>query len=231
MQGEAACRLGAVDARIAYPCYKSLDPFIDVARLTALDSAVAETIRRHIAAGADHPFSTGPYKLDERGPQRAGSRMIYLSQSTRPDSYFDLDDSALWLRSPAAAEFAELMAFIDTLPFRETGRMLVIYDDVARAGPAHRDHVETDVCHEFVWFRTNLGKRFYMLNERTGVKKYVESYSAWFDTVNQFHGSEPCDGLSFSVRVDGVFNDAFRSLIPAAPANRASAPACSPDET
>ena len=117
------------------------------------------------------------------------------------------------------------MEFIETLPFERTGRMLIIYDDKGLEVPAHRDHLETEVCHEFIWFRTNLTKPFYMLNHQTGEKLYVTSYSAWFDTVNQFHGSDPVPGLSFSIRVDGIFNDAFRKQIPKPLANIASTPA------
>ena len=55
---------------------------------------------------------------------------------------------------------------------------------------------------------TNLRKPFYMLESTTGEKQYVESYSAWFDTVNQFHGTDAHQGPGFSIRVDGVFTDA-----------------------
>ena len=99
-----------------------------------------------------------------------------------------------------------------------------MYDDAATEVPAHRDHVETNICHEFLWFRTNKKKPFYMLNHHTGEKKYVESYSAWFDTVNQFHGSEPIDSLTFSIRVDGVFDDDLRAMIPKPAYNAASTP-------
>jgi hypothetical protein len=92
--------------------------------------------------------------------------------------------------------------------------MLIMYDNISRPVTAHRDHEESGICHEFVWFRTNLKKPFYLLNPRTKEKKYVESYSAWFDTVNQFHGSDPVDGLTFSIRVDGTFTDEFRKQIP-----------------
>jgi hypothetical protein len=211
--------------RIKYPSYKSFDEFIDVGRLKSLDAYVAERIRRRIASREELRFYTGPYRLEESCPDRPGSRMIYLSQSSRPDSYFDLDRTDLWRHTEAAAEFSELMEFIATLPFKATGRMLVMYDDVARPVPAHRDHEETEVCHDFVWFRTNLDKPFYMLDHRTGERLYVTSHSAWFDTVNQFHGSDARDGLSFSVRVDGVFTDEFRRRIPTPARNAASTPA------
>ncbi|HEX8474966.1 MAG TPA: hypothetical protein VF666_13125 [Pyrinomonadaceae bacterium] len=214
-----------LDSRITYPCYKSFDEFIDVERLKSLDAYIAEGVKRHIEAQNDHQFYTGPFLLNDSSPDRPGSRMIYLAQSQRPDSYYDLDKTELWQRTEAATEFARLMDFIDTLPFKATGRMLIMYDHVARPVSAHRDHDTPEVCHEFIWFRTNLSKPFYMLNPDTNEKQYIESYSAWFDTCNQFHGADSQPGLSFSIRVDGIFTDEFRRRIPVATDNPASTPA------
>jgi hypothetical protein len=213
------------DARIEYPCYKSFDEFIDVERLKSLDGYIAERIKQHIKAQKDIQFYTGPYRLEDSLPERPGSRMIYLAQSSVPDNYFDLDKTELWETTPEAGEFYWLMDFIKTLPFKATGRMLIMYDDVERPVPAHRDHTDSEKCHEFIWFRTNLSKPFYMLNHQTSEKLYVESYSAWFDTVNQFHGTDPVDGLTFSIRVDGIFTEEFRKHIPIPVSNLASTPA------
>ena len=210
---------------VTYPCYKSFDPFIDVERLKSLDGYVTERVKRHLAMEQDARFYTGPYRLDEAAPDRPGSRMIYLAASKEPDNYFDLDRTELWEPTEATREFSELMDFIATLPFRATGRILVMYDDVPREGPAHRDHIESEICHDFIWFRTNLRKPFYMLNPETAEKLYVSSYSAWFDTVNQFHGTDACEGLGVSIRVDGVFTDAFRARIPVLESNKAATPA------
>ena len=216
---------GQVDARIKYPCYKSFDEFVDVKRLKSLDGYVTERIKRRMAAERDLQFYTGPFTLEQSSSVRPGTRMIYLAKSQAPDSYYDLDKTELWERSEEAEEFSLLMDFIDTLPFRATGRMLIMYDDTPRPVTAHRDHDVVDVCHEFVWFRTNLRKPFYLLNHETDERLYVESYTAWFDTVNQFHGSDACDGLTFSIRVDGHFTEEFRSLIPKPAFNPASTPA------
>jgi hypothetical protein len=216
----------SVDPQITYPCYKSFDEFIDVDRLKSLDGYITERIKQHIQAQRDIQFYTGPFRLKDADPDLPGSRMIYLAQSRFPDNYFDLDKTELWERSPEANEFYWLMNFIDTLPFKATGRMLIMYDDVARPVTPHRDHATTETCHEFIWFRTNLNKPFYMFNHLTNEKKYVESYSAWFDTVNQFHGTDAGTGLTFSIRVDGTFTDEFRKRIPTPPAhNLASTPA------
>ncbi len=225
--------LAPLEAVVRYPSYKSFDEFIDVERLRSLDSYIREKIKRRILEYDDPKFYTGPYTIREDIAGRPGSRMIYLSESTMPDSYFDLDKTDVWRRSDAANEFTLLMDFIATLPFKATGRILIMYDDQAREVPAHRDHTETEVLHDFIWFRTNLSKPFYMLNFHTGEKKRVESYSAWFDTVNQFHGSFATDNLTFSIRVDGVFTDEFAAGIPKPRINLASTPsywACRNDQ-
>ena len=103
--------------------------------------------------------------------------------------------------------------------------MIIIYDNEGNAVPPHRDHVESEVCNEFIWMRTNFDKIFNLLNPDTGKALTVDSHTAWFDTVNQYHGAEPGDGLTFSIRVDGVFSDAFRRQIPFPATNRSAAPA------
>jgi hypothetical protein len=214
--------------RALYPSYVDLDEFIDVARLKALDHYLRERLERRIARARDLAFYTGPFLLDGRAPDRPGPRMVYLAHSARGhglETYYDLDDTEVWHPSEEAAEFPELMDFIATLPFSATGRMLIIYDDGGREVPAHRDHDSRDLCHEFIWMRTNFAKPFYMLDPETGEKLYVASHSAWFDTVNQYHGADASGGLSFSIRVDGRFSDAFRARIPFPPTGRAAAPA------
>jgi hypothetical protein len=211
------------DPRIVYPCYKSLDEFIDVERLKSLDGYITERIEKHMKAGDEEKFYTGTATMDVRAPKRPGSRVIHLTQTTREADYYELNDPDLWVRSKEAEEFSLLMDCIDTLPFKKTARMLIMYDDSGNAVPAHRDHTRMGVCHEFVWFRTNLTKPFYMFNHKTKTKRYVESYSAWFDTCNQFHGVDAGKpALSFSLRVDGIFSDEFRARIPVPEYNRAS---------
>jgi hypothetical protein len=215
-----------VDPRITYPCYKSFDEFIDVERLRSLDGYITERIQEHIKAEKGD-FFLNIHRLDPDSPYQPGVREIWLTR-TKPDTpydYLDLDRDDLWEFTEAAEEFAFLTDFIQTLPFKTTGRMLIIYDDAGKEVPAHRDHLESEICNDFIWFRTNLKKPFYVLNQNTGAKKYVESYSAWFDAVNQYHGSEAAKGLSFSIRVDGTFTDEFKKQIPKPEYNLASMPA------
>ena len=209
-----------------YPSYKSFDEFIDVDRLRSLDEYLIEKLHEHMRTASEDLF-LNEHRLDPAAPPQPGAREVWLTQTKAgtPYDYLDLNKPELWERTEWAAKFSLLMEFIETLPFEATGRMLIIYDDQGLSVPAHRDHLETDVCHDFIWFRTNLLKPFYMYNHRTGEKLYVKSYSAWFDTVNQFHGSDAAPGLSFSIRVDGIFSKEFRRSIPTPSTNLASTPA------
>jgi hypothetical protein len=218
---------GAVQPRQGrYPSYKSFDEFIDIERLRSLDAYLVRRIRRHIHENRDD-FFVNAHVLDAGAPYKPGVREIWLSRTLpgTPYDYLDIDRSHLWRLTEEAGEFTLLMDFIASLPFESTGRILLIYDEGGRSVPAHRDHEEIDICHDFVWFRTNLRKPFYVLNHVTGEKAYVSGYSAWFDTVNQYHGSDACDGLTFSVRVDGRFKADFRERIPYAVENAAATPA------
>ena len=210
---------------ISYPCYVDLDPFIDVDWLRSLDGFLTDRIERRLATAGDTKFYTGPFLLDEMNPTVPGSRMIYLSSPQGEDDYYKLDQPDFWQPSGEAEEYAPLMEFIASLPFQATGRMLIMYDPTGAAVSAHRDHDSQDLCHEFVWFRTNLGKPFFMLDAQSGEKLYVSSHSAWFDTVNQYHGADATGRMSISIRVDGIFTDQFRSQIPFPSDNRAAAPA------
>ena len=209
---------------ITYPSYMDFDPFIDVERLKALDGFVTDHIQRRLDRSSDLKFYTGPFLMDETSLSLPGSKMVYLSKAKGEDDYYKLNQPEFWEPSEEAEEFRPLMDFIATLPFEATARMLIIYDPDGAAVSAHRDHDSKDLCHEFIWFRTSLEKPFFMLDHRTGKKLYVSSHSAWFDTVNQYHGADATGRLSISIRVDGIFTEAFRRQIPRPRDNRASAP-------
>lgn len=209
-----------------YPSYMSFDQFIDVSRLRSLDSYLTNRVKRHIHENLDD-FFVNAHVLDLNSPYKPGVREVWLTRTTpgTPYNYLDLNRPHMWHRTSDADEFTLLMDFIDALPFESTGRILLIYDEGGRSVPAHRDHEQTDICHDFIWLRTNLRKPFYVLNQFTNEKRYIDGYSAWFDTVNQYHGSDATDGMTFSIRVDGYFTSEFRSKIPYVKGSLAATPA------
>jgi hypothetical protein len=200
-----------VDPRIKYPSYKSFDEFIDVARLKSLDQYLSERLQARLERqDTDFYISLTQEPFGKRTP---GSKTIHLTKATRPYSYREVNDPDLWEIGENAAEFPLLLDFVATLPFKRTARVVIMYDFFGNAVTAHRDHPLKDLCHEFIWFRTNLKKPFYLLNPWTNEKEYVRSYSAWFDTVNQLHGADKHEGPSFTIRVDGLFSDQLRKQI------------------
>lgn len=213
----------APDARIKYPCYKPMDEFIDVDWLRSLDGELTRKLEERLAKRSGSYF-LNEHRRDKESAYQPGVREVWLSKTVPgvPYNYLDLDRPELWTEAEDAAEFEPLMEFIRSLPFEARGRQIIIFDDGNREVPAHRDHLSTDVCNEFIWMRTNLKKPLYMLNDETNEKLYVESYSAWFDTVNQYHGSDVAEGLTFSIRVDGIFSPEFRRRIPRPASNAAS---------
>jgi hypothetical protein len=202
----------------------NLDSFVDIELLKGLDDFITQRLERRLSSAEDRRFYTGPFLLDADALDLPGSRMIELARSREPENYYDLNRTELWEPTLDAAEFAPLMNFIDTLPFAATARILIMYDPAGRAVTAHRDHDSTELCHEFIWFRTNLSKPFYMLDPNTGKRAYVAGHAAWFDTVNQFHGADATGKLSFSIRVDGIFAEELRRDIPFPSKNRAATP-------
>jgi hypothetical protein len=112
-----------VDPQITYPSYKSFDEFIDVERLRSLDAYIADGIKRHIQTQKEDYF-INYYRLDDSLPYQPGVREIWLSRTKpgTPYDYLDLDQTDLWERTEAAAEFSLLMDFIETLAFQNQGQ-------------------------------------------------------------------------------------------------------------
>ncbi len=209
-----------VAPEISYPCYKSMDKFIDVEQLKALDPLLTEYINTNLVTKEGVEFPTGPITLKFWQPKTTAAHFIFITEPIGEYDYFNIDNPSMWKPSIHAQQLPALMAFIKTLPFKQTARIMIIYDTGGHIVTPHRDHMRADICHEFIWFRTNFNKKFYMLRDKKELA--ITSYSAWFDTVNQFHGAHAATGLNFSFRVDGIFNDEFRKLIPTPPINPAS---------
>ncbi len=211
-----------LDPAVSYPSYKSFDDLIDVDALKSLDGYIKAKIAER---SEDAEFNTGRLTKGVLDNRRPGSKYIHLTErqfGEGDDLYYGIDNPDVWQPTEHAETFRKLMDFVHELPFKAIGRVMIMYDWHGRPVTVHRDHDDIDVCHEFLWFRTNLDKPFFMMNATTGERRQVESYSAWFDTVNQFHGGDAANGLAVSVRVDGRFSDALRARIPTPSVNAAS---------
>jgi hypothetical protein len=199
----------AVDEQISFPSYRSFDQFIDIQRLRSLDGYLARRIERYINTNADGAVMTSWES------QVTGGREIWLTNTSGGTTHneLDLERPDLWHRTGEAFEFTMLMEFIETLPFEWTSRILINYSQDNPAIATQRKDQLTGIKSDFIWFRTNLKKRFFVQSKVSGQKLYIDSYSVWFDTVDQYLGSDASDVLTFSIRVDGRFTDKFRGHI------------------
>jgi len=202
-----------------YPYVVSLDPWIDLEAIPTLDALMVDALtafhadtERRSPLSVDHePTRVHRLHLARR---KAWARPGPIGRSI----FHDFANPELWEpRRRRQQEFAPLMEFIDRLPFTHTARILIAYSFEGHGTPLHSDHLDDDLIQEFIWLRTNPTKRFYVCNQSGEVadKRYVESHAAWFDTCGlyQRHASDDVEGLSFSVRIDGVFTPQLRRMI------------------
>ena len=144
----------------------------------------------------------------------AKPKALYLTDKPNCKTYSEqMRDQRGFVPTREAELFGDLLAFIGTLPFQYTGRILLIFDDAGLNTPAHVDHSDLAWRQEFLWFRPNLNKRFYILDNNSNEKVYINGYSAWFDTGKIRHGVDGCKLFTMSIRVDGVFTPKFRHTL------------------
>lgn len=110
--------------------------------------------------------------------------------------------------------FSNLIDWIyNQLPFTEVGRILFFIHEHNCEIPIHRDgtnyHPHTN---EFLWINPRGTKKFFVYNEETGEKNYVNTPVAFFNDLD-LHGGDPINSMSWSLRVDGTFTDEFRKQL------------------
>jgi hypothetical protein len=129
------------------------------------------------------------------------------------ETYLDKNTSERCHDTTNVERFPSLMEFIRGLPFTEIGRVLIFLNDHDLVTPLHTDHNRSKFQHnEFLWFRPNLEKKFFLYDPETKVKHHVTSHAAFFNEQD-WHGTDPSTKMCFSIRVDGVFTEDFRKQL------------------
>ena len=91
-------------------------------------------------------------------------------------------------------------------------KVTIIHNAPGRPGMEHCDHKIPDLVSEFIWFRCDLKKQFFIRDTQHGYPWFVESQMIWFhDRLT--HNIEPIEETCFSVRVDGKFSSWFRDYL------------------
>ena len=103
--------------------------------------------------------------------------------------------------------FPRLLAFADTLPFSQYGRVHVYFNLPGMAGSPHRDWPHRVAFREHFIHFNPLRKPFYVLSKE-GNKTYVETRASLF-RGDDYHGVDASPRTRFSFRIDGIFRDDF----------------------
>jgi len=103
---------------------------------------------------------------------------------------------------------------IEQLPFNEIGRA-VIYGSWPEARvPCHRDSRSTTNFDHHINFNPGGYRQVYIYDSIDDRKVYLpKEYSLYAYNTTDYHGVEPSSRFSYTIRVDGVYNDEAMELI------------------
>jgi hypothetical protein len=65
---------------------------------------------------------------------------------------------------------------------------------------------------QFIHIKTDLDRPFYVKNSLTKEKYYMDTRVAWWDE-RDWHGGDPINRVTFTVRIDGCFSNEFKNKI------------------
>jgi hypothetical protein len=108
-----------------------------------------------------------------------------------------------------------LCALVRALPFRGVGRCNVMGLEAHDHGTVHRDGEpdEQEAPDEFITLAPRPNKTLYLWDEHNGVTYPVTGCQAYWFNDFDYHGVLAAPIFRYSIRVDGVFDDAFRAAI------------------
>jgi hypothetical protein len=109
----------------------------------------------------------------------------------------------------ARRHFPRLIAFVERLPFAVVGRCNILGLEADHHGTVHQDGDPDDpAADHFITLCPRRNKRLFLWDEEERTKTYVVSRAYWFND-HGYHGVEKDPWFRYSIRVDGVFRDAF----------------------
>jgi hypothetical protein len=172
---------------------------------TQLDPYDTEAKIKYFMCVSDavHPFWSCYLRLN-----KAVEKTRILNKAVGEDCY--------WTEN--AENFPSLIALISKLPFQSVGRVMLFLTESNNNTVPHFDsiHEMSDKPNDdFIWFTTKHDyKKIYILDGETKEKFYPKENSKfiWFNEMD-YHGTDSFPRFSFSVRIDGKFDEEIREKI------------------
>jgi len=124
----------------------------------------------------------------------------------KPNTFFGRDiDSGPW--SSIIEQLPYTKQCIESLPFEQIGRV-VIYGSWPEASvPCHRDWIPDGVFHHHINLNPGGYRPVYIYDPTTDTKHYLpEDHKLYAYQTTDYHGVDPLPHFSYTIRVDGVYN-------------------------
>tara|TARA_B110000503_G_C7019554_1_gene359160 strand:- start:169 stop:924 length:756 start_codon:yes stop_codon:yes gene_type:complete len=114
--------------------------------------------------------------------------------------------------------FTTLVEFIEKLPFESIGRIMIFMTEPNNETVPHYDSTLDNTTRpndDFIWFTTNKDyKKIFVMDGDTKEKFYTDPSKKfiWFNEMD-YHGTDPVNRFSFSIRVDGKFTQEVKEIL------------------
>ena len=134
---------------------------------------------------------------------------LYLTKLQQEWDYILIDKHEYWVDLPIYNKFPKLKNMISNLPFKNTGRIFLIFSKNAEEIVTHFDHDFDEWRQEMIWISLNDSKKLFVMKNDKPI--YIKGSSCWFNSTKS-HGTET-NGYGVSVRIDGEFTSDFRKKL------------------
>lgn len=119
-----------------------------------------------------------------------------------------------------AKHFPSLVKFIESMPFEGIGRVILFMTEANNKTVPHydvaNDEQRAEKPHDdFIWLSTKPNsKGVYVMDGETFEKVYPDPTKkfVWFNEMD-YHGTDPVNHFSFSIRIDGKFKPEVRAKL------------------
>ncbi len=130
-------------------------------------------------------------------------------------------DPSSCVNTPNMVFFPKLWSLIKKMPFTGIGRVLIFMTEANNETVPHFDAIDAEQRNrmgnaDFIYFQPRrhaqgISKRIFVMDENKNRFYPDESKSfLWFNEMD-WHGTEAAPAFTYSIRVEGVFNDLVRS--------------------
>ena len=185
-----------------------LDKYLDLSGLEFVNEEfmnVVDTIpKKYWSQFYANPTKEGKFLKDSKDVNT-----IYLTKPQPKWDYFLIDKHGHWVDLVIYDKFPKLKNMILNLPFKNTGRIFLIFSKKSEEITTHFDHKHDEWRQEIIWISLNNSKKLFVM--KNGKPIYIKGSSRWFNST-KVHGTES-NGYGVSVRIDGEFTEEFREKL------------------